>query len=293
MTTKNMLKHFPKIITIFFLVVFILQLTCLLFLTLTPNASQAADPATFKPQVDITGMQQEFGAVDSKTGGYAIPGSTASIAKYVRVIYKYAIGIVGILAAVVLMVGGVMWIIAGGNSTAIGEAKSWIGASLTGLLLALLSYLILATVNPALVDFQVTAIERPTQIGETATFDSSTPCGQQLPGEKLICGSYCPATGQKCEKVPGGTAGAKDCMVGGDDWWLCSSLSGGGTNCCDSNNDIQCPSGYICNMQMVTSSCMGKGTCALKQSLNGICGENNDCANNNCDTGFLATHRCK
>ena len=154
-----MLKFFPKILIIFFLIIFIFQLACLLFLTLAPSVSQAADPATFKPQVQIPGMDQAdaFGAPDSK-GAYAIPGSTASIAKYIKVIYKYAIGIVGILAAVVLMIGGVMWIVAGGSATVIGEAKAWIGASLTGLLLALLSYTILATVNPALVDFKTTGI---------------------------------------------------------------------------------------------------------------------------------------
>jgi len=158
-----MLKFFPKILIIFFLIIFIFQLACLLFLTLAPSVSQAADPATFKPQVQIPGMDQAdaFGAPDSK-GAYAIPGSTASIAKYIRVIYKYAIGIVGILAAVVLMIGGVMWIVAGGSATVIGEAKAWIGASLTGLLLALLSYLILATVNPALVDFAVTPVQTVT-----------------------------------------------------------------------------------------------------------------------------------
>ena len=160
-----MLKFFPKILIIFFLIIFIFQLACLLFLTLAPSVSQAADPATFKPQVQIPGMDQAdaFGAPDSK-GAYAIPGSTASIAKYIKVIYKYAIGIVGILAAVVLMIGGVMWIVAGGSATVIGEAKAWIGASLTGLLLALLSYLILATVNPALVDFKTTPVQTVAEI---------------------------------------------------------------------------------------------------------------------------------
>jgi len=143
--------------------VFIFQLVCLLFLALAPAASQAADPATFKPQVEIPGMKKEFGAPD-KTGGYAIPGSTASIAKYIRVIYKYAIGIVGILAAVVLMIGGVIWITAGGNAERIGEAKAWIASSLTGLLLALLSYTILATVNPALVNLQVSEVKKVEEI---------------------------------------------------------------------------------------------------------------------------------
>src|SRR3989338_8098402 len=56
------------------------------------------------------------------------------------------------------MIGGVLWIVAGGNATRVGEAKAWIGAALTGLVLALTSYLILNTVNPALVNFKTTNI---------------------------------------------------------------------------------------------------------------------------------------
>ncbi len=117
-----------------------------------PPASPKGD-INFTPQVQLPGYI--FDASDKSTG---------NIARYIRAIYKYSIGIVGILAAVVLMIGGVMWIVAGGSATAIGEAKTWIGASLTGLLLALLSYLILATINPALVDFKTTSINRVEQI---------------------------------------------------------------------------------------------------------------------------------
>jgi len=73
------------------------------------------------------------------------------IAEYIAGIYKYAIGIVGILATVVMMIGGVMWMMSGGNASTAGEAKSWITASLTGLIIALSSYMILYQVNPSLV----------------------------------------------------------------------------------------------------------------------------------------------
>jgi len=86
------------------------------------------------------------------------------IGEYIAGIYKYAIGIVGILAAVVLMIGGVIWIMAGGSATMIGEAKAWIGASLTGLVIALCSYVILYQVNPALVGFKGLEIQLVDQI---------------------------------------------------------------------------------------------------------------------------------
>jgi len=164
-----MLKSFPKIITVLFLIIFIFQLVCLIFLFTIPQVSRAADSAAFKPQVSI--------GTDIVAGtSYTPDGSTSMIAKYIRAIYKYAIGIVGILAAVVLMIGGVMWIVAGGNATAIGEAKSWIGASLTGLVLALSSYLILATINPALVDLKTTGIKTVEPVINQSTLQIGSPC---------------------------------------------------------------------------------------------------------------------
>jgi len=76
------------------------------------------------------------------------------IGKYMSAIFKYAIGVVGIIATVVLMIGGLVWLTSGGNQTRVGEAKAWIGASLTGLIIALTSYIILYQVNPDLVKFR-------------------------------------------------------------------------------------------------------------------------------------------
>jgi len=130
----------------------------LIFLLAVPNSTHAID---FKPQVSI----DDTDFVKDKTHTIG----EESIGKYIRAIYKYAIGVVGILAAVVLMIGGIVWLTAGGNQTKIGEAKSWIGASLTGLIIALTSYMILYMVNPALVQFRpikVTTVEEVERISE-------------------------------------------------------------------------------------------------------------------------------
>ena len=138
-----MLHKIPKILIYFFLIVFILQLAGLILLLILPQPSQAGE-VKFTPQVEIGEFKKGIGK----------PVTGETIGKYIRAIYNYAIGIVGILAAVVMMVGGVMWITAGGNAERVGNAKSWIGASLSGLVLALCSYIILNTVNPDLVIFQ-------------------------------------------------------------------------------------------------------------------------------------------
>jgi len=138
-----MLKIAPKIPISTFLSIFIAQMLALIVLLAVPVSTQAI---TFEPQVDIP--TKEFQKIKDRD----INENT--IGYYIKSVYKYAIGVVGVLAAVVLMVGGIVWLTAGGNQTRIGEAKAWIGASITGLIIALASYMILWTVNPALVQFR-------------------------------------------------------------------------------------------------------------------------------------------
>lgn len=117
------------------------------------------------------------------------------IGEYIAAIYKYAIGIVGILAAVVLMVGGVLWIVAGGSATMIGEAKAWISASLTGLVIALCSYLILYQINPALTVFGPLGIA---QVKKTET----SVAGTRLCKRDISCKSGWESADEKfCEKA--------------------------------------------------------------------------------------------
>ncbi|MCD4761638.1 hypothetical protein K8R32_01640, partial [bacterium] len=104
----------------------------------SPALATYAPAAKMKPQVTIG---------DIKAG----TEKSIGIEEYIAEIYKYAIGAVGILATVVMMIGGIVWITAGGNAAKIGEAKAWIGAALSGLVLMLTSYMILNIVNPDLV----------------------------------------------------------------------------------------------------------------------------------------------
>jgi hypothetical protein len=132
-------KYFPTIFISALALVFLIQAIAATALFLTPVPVQAADP--FKLEVPI-------GSLSSIPMG----NSTEPIAVYIKTIYNFAVGAVGIVAAVVLMIGGVTWITAGGNASTVGEAKSMIGAALTGMVLVLTSYLLLDQVNPSLVN---------------------------------------------------------------------------------------------------------------------------------------------
>ena len=141
-------KNGPKILMYIFLTVFIIQIVILFFLLVTPNYASAQTTL----QVPI-GNQTEV----------------KDIAEYIPLIFNYSMGFVGILAAVVLMFGGVMWLTAGGNQGQVGEAKEWIKAALTGLILALLSFLILNTINPDLIKLKMPTIKSPEPTAPTIT----------------------------------------------------------------------------------------------------------------------------
>ena len=83
-----------------------------------------------------------------------------SIGLYIKAIYKYAIVIIALLAVVTMMFGGILWITAAGSPDRVTEAKSWIGSSITGLVLALLSYTILYNINKNLVNFKPISIDK-------------------------------------------------------------------------------------------------------------------------------------
>ncbi|HTX86588.1 MAG TPA: hypothetical protein VMC41_00795, partial [Candidatus Nanoarchaeia archaeon] len=100
----------------------------LLFL---PAPAQAAG-YSINLQVPIPTFQ---GGQTTFTGSIKFNNSTAPIAQYIMLIYTFAVSAVGIVAAVVLMIGGLMWITAGGNASNVSEAKAMITASITGLVL--------------------------------------------------------------------------------------------------------------------------------------------------------------
>jgi hypothetical protein len=75
-------------------------------------------------------------------------GATVTISSYLIGIYNFFLSIVGIVAVLMLILGGMRYISAAGNSSAISDAKSMIGSALWGLLLALLSWIFVSTINP-------------------------------------------------------------------------------------------------------------------------------------------------
>jgi hypothetical protein len=103
------------------------------------------------------------------------------LGQYIQAIYNVGVGIVGILAAVGLMVAGFIWLTAGGNASKVSEAKTWLASSFTGLFLVMGSWVILYYINPELVKMKPLRVREVTAMqGNSASryhCSTSPSCG--------------------------------------------------------------------------------------------------------------------
>lgn len=90
----------------------------------------------------------------------------ANIGEFILLMYKYLVTVASIVAVIMIIIAGMQWITSGGNSEAISGAKHRIAGSVIGLFIAYMSYFILNTVNPALVNFRLPQVwlVRPQQL---------------------------------------------------------------------------------------------------------------------------------
>lgn len=79
--------------------------------------------------------------------------STAGPAGFIANFYKFALLISGVLAFGAVVYGGIKYMVSAGNASAQSEGKDWIQSALIGILLLAGAYLILYTINPAIVNF--------------------------------------------------------------------------------------------------------------------------------------------
>ncbi|MFH1537223.1 MAG: lytic transglycosylase domain-containing protein [Patescibacteria group bacterium] len=103
-----------------------------------------------------TALSGEEGPVaDSPEYILEVPlGNTTSITgfnEYIKILYRFGIGLIALIALFLIVFNGINWILAGGNDQRIGEAKKGIVGAVIGLVIALSSFVILNTINPKLV----------------------------------------------------------------------------------------------------------------------------------------------
>ena len=115
---------------------------------------KATPPKFIMPelQISIPGLKLTPSSTIETTanddGSYSV--TIPWLSEYLLAIYNYGLAVAGILAAIVLMAGGVLWLISGGDASKITQAKELITGSITGLIILMSSYLILSQINPDL-----------------------------------------------------------------------------------------------------------------------------------------------
>jgi len=81
-----------------------------------------------------------------------LPGLPAtgsiSLSMYLVGLYNFLVSIVGIIAVMMMIIGGMRYISAAGSQTAIGDAKDMVSSAVTGLILAIFAWIIVAAINP-------------------------------------------------------------------------------------------------------------------------------------------------
>lgn len=141
----------------------VLVISSLIFSTLALSVqAQTPTPLNFKPEISIPNSDFDktksidVGAYTETKKDGVIIGKMSSdlLSKYIKALYDYGLAIVGILATVVLMGGGLLWLTSRGDSGQVTKAKEMIIGSITGMVILFSAWIILNTVNPALLEFK-------------------------------------------------------------------------------------------------------------------------------------------
>lgn len=135
-------------------------------------AQETCGKIPFIPSVTIPGTPIEQG----KT--YNL--DCTSIGTYIISLYQFGVYAASVVAAVMIMVGGFLWVTAGGNASQVSTAKSFVGGALSGFVLLLGSWLILNTINPNLVRFNPLNIPG---VGNAPVAVTGGGCGYRNPSD--------------------------------------------------------------------------------------------------------------
>jgi D-alanyl-D-alanine dipeptidase len=138
-----------KIFVIFY---FLIIIALPVFTLAQSNASDAnntfpdvSSGINFKPAITIPGFY---------TAGSPYQVTPSSLPEYIVAVYRYGGIFAGVVAMFMLVYAGWQWLLAGGNSSKISQAKEKISGVLMGLFLLFGGYLLLSLVSTNLISFK-------------------------------------------------------------------------------------------------------------------------------------------
>ena len=122
------------------------------------------------------------------------------LGEYINGLYGFLLSIGGIFAVLMIMIGGIQYVISRGGGEAT-EAKKRIGNAITGLVLLFSVFIILYTVNPGMISFDALTISTIDPIQYLMESDSSTDNGSGSSGmaDARALGINCSGSGDVSE----------------------------------------------------------------------------------------------
>lgn len=108
----------------------------------------------------------------------------SDLTEYIRYFYQFFVTSAGVLSTVMIVFGGFRWLTAAGNAQRIGEAKETITSAIFGLVLALVSYVLLYTINPSIVSLEKLTIPIIKSQGPSANLVDFTMEGIEFSGQE-------------------------------------------------------------------------------------------------------------
>lgn len=103
-------------------------------------------------------------------------GPQGGLVSYIRYIYLFALGTVGLATFGAMVYGGFLYMLSGTNIVSQQEAKDWMRGAISGLVLALAAYLIMNTINPDLVSIKAPNVSIPAPAMVGGTFMNKSDC---------------------------------------------------------------------------------------------------------------------
>lgn len=286
-------KTIKKILSSFFLLFFLIIIIYPITVEARGFFESTKNPLIFKPQISIPGL---WTAGEEKV---LAKNDTSYIAQMVQGFYNYGIGIAGILATIILMAGGLVWLTSAGSSEKITQAKNLIGGSIIGLVILFGSWMLLRTINPNLVDFKISKIISIRSItlddGEDGMIDSSgsLPQDTEIKIKCLNAGQLCVDTQPPSMQLDNSICINK---FGLEEWGQ-FSCAYGQKHCCAYSEIINNEINKECKGEKNGTPCKATAT---DVSNTGIC-KNDKCEGGNvccqcgqgCVLGLCASTQCR
>ena len=188
-----------------FIIILLFAISCaLLAISYTPYAAMA--------QVKLETALPDLPNASASSAASGLPG-------YIKYLFIFGLAAITFVALAQMMIGGITYILAAGNVAKVEDAKDTIKQALLGLGLLLVSYLLLRTINPDLVNLRNPTLV-PTEFKER-------------PEDKPVCRPYSCPSGCKTECVQGvwddkfcGCQTKKGCNYPQISSQLCASVGG-------------------------------------------------------------------